>query len=99
MVAAPGSQRHGVTDTEIARGVSRRRSASQSDHRLARGRGRRTAAARHPADRQETASIREWAAVNDFAVSARGRIPARVREAYANRNNTSAAARNTGGRG
>jgi hypothetical protein len=55
-------------------------------------RKRRTTAARPPADRQETAAIREWAAANGFAVSTRGRIAAHVREAYENRNNTSAAA-------
>jgi hypothetical protein len=55
-------------------------------------RGRRTTAARPPADRQETAAIREWAAANGFAVSTRGRIATHVREAYENRNNTSAAA-------
>jgi Lsr2 len=55
-------------------------------------RGRRTTAARPPADRQETAAIREWAVANGFAVSTRGRIAAHVREAYENRNNTSAAA-------
>ena len=55
-------------------------------------RGRRTTAARPPADRQETAAIREWAAANGFAVSTRGRIAAQVREAYENRNTTSAAA-------
>ena len=55
-------------------------------------RGRRTTAARPPADRQETAAIREWAAANGFAVSTRGRIAADVREAYENRNNTAGAA-------
>jgi Lsr2 len=55
-------------------------------------RGRRTMPARPPPDRQETTAIREWAAANGFAVSARGRIAANVRDAYENRNNTSAAA-------
>jgi Lsr2 len=55
-------------------------------------RGRRTTPARPAADRQETAAIRDWAAANGFAVSTRGRIAADVREAYENRNNTSAAA-------
>ena len=55
-------------------------------------RGRRTTATRPSTDRQETASIREWAAANGFAVSTRGRIAAQVREAYENRNTTSAAA-------
>ena len=57
-------------------------------------RGRRTTTAHPSADRQETAAIREWAAANGFAVSTRGRIPAKVREAYQNRNNTSVAALN-----
>jgi nucleoid-associated protein Lsr2 len=55
-------------------------------------RGRRTTAARPSADRQETAAIREWAAANGFEVGTRGRIAANVREAYENRNNSSAAA-------
>jgi hypothetical protein len=55
-------------------------------------RGRRTTPERPAADRQQTAAIREWAAANGFAVSTRGRIAAHVREAYENRNNTSAAA-------
>ena len=55
-------------------------------------RGRRTTPAHPSADRQETAAIREWAVANGFAVSTRGRIAAKVREAYENRNNTSAAA-------
>ena len=54
--------------------------------------GRRTKTTRPSADRQETATIREWAAVNGFAVSTRGRIAAQVREAYENRNTTTAAA-------
>jgi len=57
-------------------------------------RGRRATPARPAADRQETAAIREWATANGFAVSTRGRIAAHVREAYENRNNTSAAALN-----
>jgi hypothetical protein len=56
-------------------------------------RGRRTTATRPSADRRETAAIREWAA-NGFAVSSRGRIAAQVREAYENRNTTTAAALN-----
>ena len=55
-------------------------------------RGRRTTPTRPAADRQETTAIREWAAANGFAVSTRGRIPAKVRDAYENRQNTSAAA-------
>jgi hypothetical protein len=55
-------------------------------------RGRRTSATPRSVDRQDTATIREWAAANGFAVSTRGRIAAQVREAYDNRNTTSAAA-------
>jgi len=55
-------------------------------------RGRRTTAARPSVNRQETAGIREWAAANGFEVSTRGRIAAKVREAYDNRNNAVTAA-------
>lgn len=33
-------------------------------------------------DREQTRAIREWASANGFEVSARGRIPAKVVEAY-----------------
>lgn len=42
--------------------------------------------------REETAAIREWATANGLEVSARGRIPSTVLEAYENRGNTAAAA-------
>ena len=41
--------------------------------------------------REETAAIREWATANGHEVSARGRIPSTVLEAYENRGNTVAA--------
>jgi hypothetical protein len=47
---------------------------------------RSTIAAARPAGAgTETAAIREWASVNGFSVSTRGRIAASVREAYQNR--------------
>jgi len=66
--------------------AARRAGSSPAAH------GRRMRATRPTADRQETATIREWAAANGFEVSTRGRIAAQVREAYENRNTTSAAA-------
>jgi hypothetical protein len=42
--------------------------------------------------REETAAIREWATANGLEVSARGRIPSTVLEAYENRGNTAAVA-------
>ena len=42
--------------------------------------------------REETAAIREWATANGLEVSARGRIPSTVLEAYENRGNTPVAA-------
>jgi len=53
---------------------------------------RRTSATRPSENRQETARIREWAAANGFEVSTRGRIAAKVREAYDNRINAATAA-------
>jgi nucleoid-associated protein Lsr2 len=53
---------------------------------------RRTSATRPSANRHETAGIREWAAANGFEVSTRGRIAAKVREAYDNRNHAATAA-------
>ena len=57
-------------------------------------RGRPASAARPALNRHETAGIREWAAANGFEVSTRGRIAAKVREAYDNRNNAATAALN-----
>jgi hypothetical protein len=37
------------------------------------------------AAREDTGQIREWAAANGFTVSARGRIPSEVSEAYRTR--------------
>lgn len=48
--------------------------------------------ARSTRTRQETAEIREWAAANGHSVSARGRIPSAVIEAYENRGSTPVAA-------
>ena len=48
--------------------------------------------ARAARPRAETAAIREWANANGLAVSARGRIPSTVLEAYQNRGNTAVAA-------
>lgn len=42
--------------------------------------GRRRSAAR--GGRDEARNIREWAAENGYEVSARGRVPSQVREAY-----------------
>jgi hypothetical protein len=42
--------------------------------------------------REETSAIREWATANGLEVSARGRIPSTVLEAYENRGNTAVAA-------
>ena len=42
--------------------------------------------------REETTAIREWANANGLEVSARGRIPSTVIEAYENRGSTPAAA-------
>jgi hypothetical protein len=42
--------------------------------------------------REETAAIREWATANGLEVSARGRIPSTVLQAYENRGNTAVAA-------
>ena len=43
------------------------------------------ASARAGRSREETAAIREWADANGHEVSARGRIPSSVLEAYENR--------------
>jgi nucleoid-associated protein Lsr2 len=48
--------------------------------------------ARTGRSREETAAIREWANTNGHEVSARGRIPATVLEAYENRRSASVAA-------
>jgi hypothetical protein len=48
--------------------------------------------ARAGRSREETAAIREWANTNGHEVSARGRIPAAVLEAYENRGSASVAA-------
>jgi hypothetical protein len=48
--------------------------------------------ARSTRSRQETAEIREWADANGHSVSARGRIPSAVIEAYANRGSAPVAA-------
>jgi hypothetical protein len=53
-----------------------------------RGTGRRSSAPHAPrpaANREQTAAIREWAKANGQDISARGRIPKVVMEAYANR--------------
>ncbi|ODU05232.1 MAG: hypothetical protein ABS81_08185 [Pseudonocardia sp. SCN 72-86] len=42
-------------------------------------------------NRQQNQAIRAWATDNGFGVSARGRIPAEVLQAYADRNNAPAA--------
>jgi hypothetical protein len=52
---------------------------------------RSTTAARPFGAGAETAAIREWAGVNGFSVSARGRIAASVCEAYENRAASTAA--------
>ena len=50
------------------------------------GRGeRRTTGSRRPASRPDLAAIREWAQANGHQVGDRGRIPAAIIEAYANR--------------
>ncbi len=46
---------------------------------------RQKVSARSGRPRQETAAIREWANANGHEVSARGRIPSTVLEAYENR--------------
>ena len=54
-----------------------------------RGTGRRASALRVPrpaANREQTTAIREWARANGQDISARGRIPRVVTEAYTNRN-------------
>jgi hypothetical protein len=43
---------------------------------------RGTAAARHRSSRDQNQAIREWAAKNGYQVSARGRIPASIVEAF-----------------
>ena len=48
--------------------------------------------ARTGRSREETAAIREWANTNGHEVSARGRIPATVLEAYENRGSAAVAA-------
>ena len=52
---------------------------------------RSTTAARPSGAGVETAAIREWAGMNGFSVSTRGRIAASVREAYENRAASTAA--------
>ena len=46
---------------------------------------RRSGAVRRSAAREDTAAIREWAAVHGFEVSPRGRLAGSVLEAYDNR--------------
>jgi len=53
---------------------------------------RQKASARAGRSREETAAIREWANANGHEVSARGRIPSTVIEAYENRGSAPVAA-------
>ncbi|GAA2501844.1 Lsr2 family protein [Streptomyces thermolineatus] len=50
--------------------------------RTARGRGRGAARGAGSGSAQDTAKIRAWAKENDLEVNDRGRVPAKVREAY-----------------
>ena len=47
-----------------------------------RGRTARKAGKSVPAGRKQTHAIREWARVNGYEVSARGRIPAAIQKAF-----------------
>lgn len=47
------------------------------------GRRKRTAAGSAPSSTSDTKEIREWAMGQALNVSARGRVPAEIREAYA----------------